>query len=86
LCKESRDFIFSLIALRERTGGKRVRALAGSRDAECRLGIVLAFAFGCVFIAVVLALAFKGGSLDDRQLEILHKVLALAGGGSSRGC
>ena len=43
-------------------------------------GMLLAFAFGCVFIAVVLALAFKGGSLDDRRFEILRIVLALAGG------
>jgi hypothetical protein len=46
-----------------------------------RLGIVLAFAFGCVFVTVVLALAFVGGNLDDRRFEILRIVLALAGGG-----
>jgi hypothetical protein len=51
------------------------------RSRERRLAMLLAFAFGCVFIAVVLALAFKGGSLDDRRFEILRIVLALAGGG-----
>jgi hypothetical protein len=56
-------------------------APVGGQDTERRLGIVLAFAFGCVFLAIVLALAFKGGSLDDRQFEILRIVLALAGGG-----
>ncbi len=56
-------------------------APAHGQDSERRLCIVLAFAFGCVCIAVVLALAFKGSSLDDRQFEILRIVLALAGGG-----
>jgi hypothetical protein len=56
-------------------------ALAGGQNAERRLTIILAFAFGCVFVAVVLALAFMGGSLDDRRFEILRIVLALAGGG-----
>jgi len=58
-----------------------MRAPAEAQDAERRLGIVLAFAFGCVFLAVVLALAFKGGGLSDQQFEILRIVLALAGGG-----
>jgi hypothetical protein len=56
-------------------------APAGTQDAERRLSIVLAFAFGCMFVTVVLALAFMGGSLDDRRFEILRIVLALAGGG-----
>jgi hypothetical protein len=54
---------------------------AGGRDAGHRLSIILAFSFGCVFVAVILALAFMGGSLDDRQFEIIRIVLALAGGG-----
>ena len=57
------------------------RALAGSQDGENRLGIWLAFGFGCVFVSVILALAFTGNSLDDRRFEILRIVLALAGGG-----
>jgi peptidoglycan/LPS O-acetylase OafA/YrhL len=60
---------------------KGMSAPAGGQDAERRLGIVLAFAFGCLFVAVVLALAFTGGSLDDRRFETLRIVLALAGGG-----
>lgn len=58
-----------------------MRAPAVAENAERRLGIVLAFAFGCVFVAVVLALAFTGDSLDDRRFEILRIVLALAGAG-----
>jgi hypothetical protein len=64
-----------------RSKEKGMSAPAGGQDAERRLGIVLAFVFGCVFVAVVLALAFNGGSLDDRQFEILRIVLALAGAG-----
>jgi hypothetical protein len=48
---------------------------------ERKLSIVFAFTFGCAFVAVVLALAFAGGSLDDWRFEILRIVLALAGGG-----
>jgi hypothetical protein len=48
-----------------------------------RLGVVLGFAFGCVFVAVVLALAFRGDGLDDRQFEILRIVLAVASVGCS---
>jgi hypothetical protein len=58
-----------------------MRAPAGRQDAERRLCIVLAFVFGCVCVAVILALAFMGSSLDDRRFEILRIVLALAGGG-----
>lgn len=58
-----------------------MRAPVSAQDGERRLGIWLAFAFGCVFVAVVLALAFMGNSLDDRRFEILRIVLALAGGG-----
>jgi hypothetical protein len=46
-----------------------------------RLEIVLAFIFGCVAQAAVLWLAFRSGSLNDQQFEILRIVLALAGGG-----
>ncbi len=56
-------------------------APAERRDAERKLSTVFAFAFGCVFVAAVLALAFKGGRLDDRQFAVLRIVLALAGGG-----
>ena len=56
-------------------------APAGGQDVKRGVGILLAFVFGCVFVAVVLALAFKGGTLDDRRFEILRIVLALAGGG-----
>ena len=56
-------------------------AFAGGPDTDRKVGIVLAFAFGCVFVVVVLALAFTGNSLDDRRFEILRIVLALAGGG-----
>jgi hypothetical protein len=56
-------------------------AFAGGPDTDRKVGIVLAFAFGCVFVAVVLALAFMSGSLDDRRFEILRIILALAGGG-----
>src|SRR5271170_291384 len=62
-------------------GGKRMRTSATTHDSEHRLGIWLAFAFGCVFVAVILALAFTGNTLDDRRFEILRIVLALAGGG-----
>ena len=58
-----------------------MRAPASVQDGERRLGICLDFAFGCVFVAVVLALAFIDNSLDDRRFEILRIVLALAGGG-----
>jgi peptidoglycan/LPS O-acetylase OafA/YrhL len=58
-----------------------MRAPASAQDGERRLGIWLAFAFGCVFVAAVLVLAFQGQSLDDRRFEILRIVLALAGGG-----
>jgi hypothetical protein len=43
--------------------------------------MVLAFLFGCVALAVVLWLAFRGQDLSDQQFEILRTVLALAGGG-----
>ena len=58
-----------------------MRTLASAQDGERRLRILLAFAFGCVFVAVVLTLAFMGNNLDDRRFEILRIVLALAGGG-----
>jgi hypothetical protein len=58
-----------------------VGAPGNRRNADHKLGIVLAFVFGCVFIAAVLALAFIGGGINDRQFEILRIVLALAGGG-----
>lgn len=58
-----------------------MRTSAAAHDSERRLGIWLAFVFGCVFVAVILALAFTGNSLDDRRFEILRIVLALAGGG-----
>jgi 4-amino-4-deoxy-L-arabinose transferase-like glycosyltransferase len=51
------------------------------RDGERRLSIWLAFAFGCVCVAVILALTFTGDRLDDRRFEVLRIVLALAGGG-----
>jgi hypothetical protein len=46
-----------------------------------RLEVALAFAFGCVALAVVLWLAFRAQSLSQQQFEILRMVLALAGGG-----
>lgn len=58
-----------------------MRTSAAAHDGERRLGIWLAFGFGCVFVAVILALAFTGNALDDRRFEILRIVLALAGGG-----
>ena len=58
-----------------------MRASTARQDGEHRLGIWLAFAFGCVFVAVILVLAFTGNGLDDRRFEILRIVLALAGGG-----
>jgi len=58
-----------------------MRTSVVEQNGERRLGIWLAFAFGCVFLAVILALAFTGNSLDDRRFEILRIVLALAGGG-----
>jgi len=54
---------------------------ASRRNGENRLGIWLAFGFGCVFVAVILALAFTSNTLDVRRFEILRIVLALAGGG-----
>lgn len=54
---------------------------AAAYDSERRLGIWLAFAFGCIFVTVILALAFTNNSLDDQRFEILRIVLALAGGG-----
>ena len=54
-------------------------APAVEQAAGHRLGTMLGFAFGCVFIAVVLARAFTSSSLDDRRFEILRIVLALAG-------
>jgi len=62
-------------------GVKRMRTPASKHDGERRLGVMLSFAFGCVFLGVVLTLAFTGSSLDDRRFEILRIVLALAGGG-----
>jgi hypothetical protein len=62
---------------------RKVSVPANGQTSERKLSVVLAFAFGCVFVSVVLALAFKGGSPDDRQFEILRIVLALAGGGVS---
>jgi hypothetical protein len=41
----------------------------------------LAFAFGCVALAIVLWLAFRAETLNEQQFEILRIVLALAGGG-----
>jgi hypothetical protein len=35
-----------------------------------RLEMVLAFAFGCIAIGVVLWLAFRGQSLSEQQFEI----------------
>jgi hypothetical protein len=58
-----------------------MRTSAAAHDRERRLGTWLAFSFGCVFVAVILALAFAGNTLDDRRFEILRIVLALAGGG-----
>jgi hypothetical protein len=58
-----------------------MRTSAAAHDSERRLGTWLAFGFGCVFVAVILALAFGGNTLDDRRFEILRIVLALAGGG-----
>jgi hypothetical protein len=58
-----------------------MRTPASTHDGERRLGVMLSFAFGCVFLGVVLTLAFTGSSLDDRRFEILRIVLALAGGG-----
>jgi hypothetical protein len=59
-----------------------MRASAARQDdGERRLSIWLAFTFGCVFVAVILALAFTGERLDDRRFELLRIVLALAGGG-----
>ena len=46
-----------------------------------RLEMGLAFAFGCVALAVVLWLAFRAETLNEQQFEILRIVLALAGGG-----
>ena len=56
-------------------------AMLVEQAAGHRLGTMLGFAFGCVFIAVVLARAFTSSSLDDRRFEILRIVLALAGAG-----
>jgi hypothetical protein len=61
--------------------GKRMRTSAARQHGENGLGIWLAFSFGCVFVAVILVLAFTGNTLDDRRFEILRIVLALAGGG-----
>ena len=59
-----------------------MRTLASAQDGERRLRILLAFAFGCVFVAVVLTLAFMGKqSKMTGDFEILRIVLALAGGG-----
>jgi hypothetical protein len=55
------------------------------QDVERRLGIWLAFAFGCVFVTVLLALALTGNTLDDQRFEIFRIVLALAGGGIGGG-
>ena len=58
-----------------------MRASTARLDGEHRLGIWLAFTFGCVFMAVIQALAFIGDRLDNQRFEILRIVLALAGGG-----
>src|SRR5271165_4775854 len=46
-----------------------------------QLEMGLAFVFGCVALAAVLWLAFRGQTLSEQQFEILRIVLALAGGG-----
>ncbi len=56
-------------------------AHAGQQVLDRRLEMGLAFLFGCVELAAVLWLAFRGGDLSDQQFEILRIVLALAGGG-----
>ena len=58
-----------------------MRSSVVAQNGEHRLGIWLAFAFGCVFVAVIMALAFTDDRLDDRRFELLRIVLALAGGG-----
>jgi hypothetical protein len=52
---------------------------AGHRTGK--LEIWLAFLFGCIALAAVLWLAFRGDSVNNQQFEILRIVLALAGGG-----
>jgi hypothetical protein len=54
---------------------------AQAHDAGGKLGFTLAFAFGCVFIMIVLVLAFASGGQNDQLTEMLRIVLALAGGG-----
>ena len=56
-------------------------AHAGQQTPARRLEMGLAFLFGCVVLAAVLWLAFRGGDLSNQQFEILRIVLALAGGG-----
>jgi hypothetical protein len=56
-----------------------MKAPAAAQDNERPLGIWLAFTFGCVFVAVILALTFTDDGLDDRRFEIMRIVLALAG-------
>jgi hypothetical protein len=46
-----------------------------------KLELRLAFLFGCLSLAAVLWLAFRGRVLTDQQFELLRIVLALAGGG-----
>jgi hypothetical protein len=43
----------------------------------------LAFAFGVVFLATILWLAFHNGDMTAPQFEILRSVLAIAGGGAT---
>jgi hypothetical protein len=46
-----------------------------------RLEVVLAFTLGCIALAAVLWLSFRGEALNEQQFEIVRIVLALAGGG-----
>lgn len=81
LCKTPRRAYYSGSFSMSQGCTRGMRAHTSRQPAERRLGIMLAFTFGCVFVAVVLALAFIGDNLDDRRFEILRIVLALAGGG-----
>ncbi len=58
-----------------------MRAQTGQQAAVGRFEMGLAFLFGCMALAAVLWLAFRGGNVSDQQFEILRIVLALAGGG-----
>jgi hypothetical protein len=62
-------------------GRRTARAPAVEAGGARRVETGLAFAFGCLALAVVLWLAFRAETLSEQQFEILRVVLALAGGG-----